>query len=207
MDAVPTWILAARAFADLVEQLPGDRWDASGLGVWSLRDLVGHTTSAGIRTVATALDQPSRTEAITSPEGYYALAKTVAPAIFQSAVVASTTDARETGASLGDDPATTVRLQVDRTITRLEAIVGELLIDTAAGGMRLTAWLPTRTFELAVHHLDIAAAAGVAARLPDVVVADAAALAARIAAAVGDGHCVLLAMTGRGRLPETFSVV
>lgn len=32
---------------------------------------------------------------------------------------------------------------------------------TAAGGMRLGTWLPTRTFELVVHSLDLATAARV----------------------------------------------
>ena len=73
--------------------------------------------------------------------------------------------------------------------------------------MRLDTWLPTRTFELAVHSLDIAAATGVSAGLPAVVLADAAALAARIAVAMGNGPTVLRALTGRGVLPEAFSVV
>jgi hypothetical protein len=75
------------------------------------------------------------------------------------------------------------------------------------GGMRLVTWLPTRTFELAVHSLDIAAATGVPADLPVTVLADAAALAARIAAATGNGRTILSALTGRGALPDGYSVV
>jgi hypothetical protein len=58
-----------------------------------------------------------------------------------------------------------------------------------------------------VHGPDIAAAAGQSADLPDQVISDAAALAARIAAATGDGPTVLLALTGRGHLTRDFSVV
>jgi hypothetical protein len=73
--------------------------------------------------------------------------------------------------------------------------------------MRLHTWLPTRTFELAVHSLDIAAATGLSADLPDQVISDAAVLAARIAAATGDGPAVLLALTSRGHLTRDFSVI
>lgn len=199
--------MAAGAFADLVDQLPPDRWDRPGLGDWSLRDLVGHTCSAAISAVVAALDQPREREDIRSAEGYYALAKTVDPAVYQTAVVASTDDARRTGAGLGTEPAAVVRRLVDQAAAKLAGTPDDLVVDTAGGGMRLNAWLPTRTFELVVHHLDIAAATGVPTHLPDALVADCAALAARIASEVGDGPSVLLALTGRARLPETFSVV
>jgi hypothetical protein len=74
-------------------------------------------------------------------------------------------------------------------------------------GIRLRQYLPTRIFELAVHGLDIARAAGVSFSLPNDVLADATALAARTAVTVGDGETVLMALTGRGSLPPSFSVV
>ena len=78
---------------------------------------------------------------------------------------------------------------------------------SAAGGIRLSEWLRTRTFELAVHTLDIATALGRPAELPSAVVAYAVTLAAQVATAVGRGEDVLLALTGRGHLPNGFSVV
>jgi hypothetical protein len=73
--------------------------------------------------------------------------------------------------------------------------------------MRVRDWLPTRTFELVVHGLDAAEAAGVAYDLAPEAIAEAAAQAARVAAAVGDGPLVLRALTGRAALPEKFSIV
>ena len=73
--------------------------------------------------------------------------------------------------------------------------------------MRLTAYLPTRTFELAVHGADIAAATGLAVTFPPAVLAEAAALAARTAVELGSGAAVLAALTGRAALPPGFSVV
>ena len=207
MGVGETWMSAARAFVELVNQLPADRWEAPGLGVWSLRDLVGHTSSAGLGAVIATLDRPASSEDIASPELYYALAKSVEPATYQAAVASSIQDARQQGERLGDHPAAAVQLLVDQAIARLDAAEGNILIESAAGGMRLNSWLPTRTFELAVHSLDITRAAGLPALLPDHVIADTAALAARIATATGDGLSLLLAMTGRGPLPREFSVV
>jgi hypothetical protein len=67
--------------------------------------------------------------------------------------------------------------------------------------------LVTRTFELAVHGLDLSAAAGVPVSLPNEVLAEAASLAARVGVAVGDGVTVLRALTGRGGLPEGYCVL
>ena len=64
-------------------------------------------------------------------------------------------------------------------------------------------YLPTRTFELAVHSLDIAGALGISLELPDDVLADALALASRITVASGRGSAVLLALTGRAGLPPS----
>ncbi|MGH3794632.1 MAG: maleylpyruvate isomerase N-terminal domain-containing protein [Pseudonocardiaceae bacterium] len=204
-----TYLSAADAFAALVDRLPGATWDAPALGVWNLRDLVGHTATAALTHVVTVLDGQSGSEAISSAEGYYAFAKSVDPSIYQAAVEASTTRARRDGEALGDQPAHAVRALLDQVTAKLDLVTDDTLVEIheLIGGMRLDAWLPTRTFELAVHSLDIAAAAGLPAGLPAAVLADATALAARIAAATGDGHTVLRALTGRGVLPEEFSVV
>ena len=50
------------------------------------------------------------------------------------------------------------------------------LVQTPAGGMRLVDWLETRTFELAVHGLDVVGAVGVPAGVPQEVLAEAAGL-------------------------------
>ena len=82
------------------------------------------------------------------------------------------------------------------------------LIEVIGGlGIRLHTYLPTRTFELAVHGLDIARATGLSFDVPDDVLDEAMVLAARIGVATGDGETLLLALTGRAALPASFSVV
>jgi hypothetical protein len=113
---------------------------------------------------------------------------------------------RQAGEALGDDPAAAVRLLVDNVLQQLEG-TGDPLIETIAGGMLLSCYLPARTFELAVHSQDIADATGVPFVLPDAVLTDALGLANRIAIARGDSKPVLEALTGRKQLPSGFSVV
>lgn len=209
MTVRQTYLLAADSFAALIDRLPSGAWEAPALGVWNLRDLVGHTAVAGLTQVITILDRRADVESISSAEGYYAFAKSIDPTVYQAAVKASTQRARSDGETLGEYPAHTVHALLDQVITKLETIDDDTMVEIheLIGGMRLAAWLPTRTFELTVHSLDIAAATGIPADLPTVVVSDAAALAARIAVATGDGPAVLRALTGRGVLPQGFSVV
>jgi uncharacterized protein (TIGR03083 family) len=191
---------AARAFVDLVRRLPQDRWDGPGLGEWDLRSLVGHT-SRSLVTVETYLRQPVATEEVPTPAAYY-----VAIADLDDAAVAER--GRQAGQALGENPAEFVDALAQRVIAQVET-AGNPLIHTAAGGMRLENYLSTRTFELVVHGLDIAAA------VPDVeppefsdqLLSEVARVAATAAVLRGSGIELMLALTGRATLRPGFSVV
>lgn len=194
---------AARAFARQVADIGDDRWDGPGLGEWDLRSLVGHTTRALI-TVSTYLQTTAEREDIATPEEYYVRVKASALGVDSSAIVER---GRQAGIDLGENPAATVDALVEQVLGEL-AVAGDPLIQVIGGlGIRLHNYLPTRTFELAVHGLDIARAADPSFRLPDDVLADAAELATRVGMAMGQGETVLLALTGRAELPQSFSVV
>jgi uncharacterized protein (TIGR03083 family) len=190
---------AAMAYAALVAAISPDQWTEPGLGEWDLRALVGHT-SRSLVTAETYLGQPAATEDLTSPAAYLAAVAAVDPA--------SVADrGRAAGAALGDDPSAAVRTLVDRVLP-LVAGDDDPLITTALGGMRLRQYLPTRTFELVVHGLDIARAAGLPA--PDYstgLLTEVLALTAAAAVLGGRGPEVLLALTGRTSLPPGFSIV
>ncbi|HEX7302673.1 maleylpyruvate isomerase N-terminal domain-containing protein [Lentzea sp.] len=202
-----TFTAAAHAFADLLDAVPADALAGPGLGEWTVRELVGHAVSAGLAGVVAALEQPATTEDVATPEAYYALAKTVDPAFVQTVVALSTTDARDWGARLGERPAVPVRQLAGQAVAAVSATAADALVTTAAGGMRLDRWLPTRTFELVVHGFDVEAATGLEFAPPVDALAESAALAARLAAVTGDGPAVLLALTGRRGLTAGFSVV
>ncbi len=202
-DPVQTFASAAQSFAALVRSLPDNGWDGPGLGEWDLRSLVGHA-SRSLITVSTYLQQPAQREDVTSPHDYYVQIRDYASNVGAAAI---TERGRQAGRDLGDNPAATVDELVSRVLGELSD-VGDPLIAVIGGlGIRLHNYLPTRTFELAVHGLDIARAVGNSFAPPADVLEDATVLAARIAAAEGHGESVLLALTGRGALPPSFSVV
>jgi hypothetical protein len=222
MDYRRTFRTAAVAFVDLVARLPADRRDGPGLGDWTLRELIGHTAGSALRQVPAVLTAPApavrsavpdaaverpAVPDIATPEGYFALARTVAADRLAAAHAASARDARETVRLLGDDPATVLGELAARATQALAAAGDDDVVGTPAGAMRVRDWIPTRTFELVTHGLDAAAAGGVPAGFAAEAVTEAAVLAARIATAVGDGPVVLRALTGRAALPESFSVV
>jgi uncharacterized protein (TIGR03083 family) len=201
--AVATFASAARSFAALVHDVPADRWDGPGLGEWNLRSLVGHT-SRSLITVSTYLAHAAEREDITTPQEYYAR---VNPAALGMAPAGVVERGRQAGRDLGDDPAATVDALVSRVLGELSAGGDPLITVIGGAGIRLHTYLPTRTFELAAHGLDIARAVGISFQLPVDVLVEATALAARIAVAEGHGETVLMALTGRAELPPSFSIV
>lgn len=201
-DAVPVYLGAATTFARVVNHIDPASWRTPGLGAWDLRALVGHTSRALV-TVLNYLDQPAEAEDLESPQQYYAvtgkLGATNAAAIVERG--------RRAGRELGDNPAATVNALIERVTAKLEHADPDALIHTIGGGMRIRHYLPTRTFELVVHSLDITAATGLQAALTPAALAHATRLAADIAIELGRGPTVLQALTGRARLPHGFSVV
>ena len=203
VTAVTRFESAARSFAGLVHRIPDDLWDSPGLGEWDLRSLVGHT-SRSLITVSTYLQTSAEHEDVATPQDYYARIRDVAADIGADAIVER---GRLAGRDLGADPAAMVDQLVERVLGELRT-AGDPLIEVIGGlGIRLHAYLPTRTFELAVHGLDIARATWLSFDLPGDVLEEAATLAARIGVATGEGDTVLMSLTGRTALPPSFSVV
>ena len=198
-----TFRSAATAFADLVHAIPESAWDGPGLGDWDLRALVGHA-SRSLITVSTYLRAPADREDVTSPADYYAwvhehLATADAGAIVERG--------RQAGRDLGEQPATMVDSLLERALADVAAVEDPLITVIGGLGLRLSTYLPTRVFELAVHGLDVARAVGLDFTLPEDVLTEATVLAARISVRLGSATPVLLALTGRSDLPPGFSVV
>jgi uncharacterized protein (TIGR03083 family) len=197
---------AARSLVEVVGKIGEAEWTGPGLGAWDLRSLVGHTARA-VSTVSAYVDQPGDREDASSPADYFAtvsrLSKSAQAAVVAEAVVER---GRAAGVALGDQPAQAVADLVEQALERLRD-QEDVLVSTPVGGMLLSQYLPTRTFELAVHSLDIAAAIGVVLELDPLVLAEAVVTAADTAARLGQGVPVLLALTGRTPLPDAFSVV
>ncbi len=165
-----------------------------------MRDLVGHTSRALV-TVVDYLSRPVAEEVIESAPAYLAAIST---GTVDPQTVAER--GRRAGRELGDDPASRFG-HIEEAIQAAEATDPGLVVHTAFGGMRVAAYLRTRTFELCIHGLDIASSAGVPIDLPFAALEETCGLAATTAVRSGRGVDVLMALTGRRGLPRPFSVV
>jgi uncharacterized protein (TIGR03083 family) len=201
-----SWDDSCRAFTDAAEwfvrtaALVGDRWNRPGLGEWDVRALAGHT-SRSLLTVEIYLARPAAAVEVASAADYFRATRAAAadPAVGARG--------RDAGTALGNDPAAAVAEIAARVLPLVETKDGTELVTTIAGGMRLGDYLPTRTFELAVHTADLAAALGVPPDVPATAAAQALHVVADLAVADALAGPLLLAATGRPGLPAGFSVL
>jgi hypothetical protein len=185
-----TYLEVAGSFADLVASLPTPL-SGPGLGEWDLRALVGHTARS-LMTVSEYLRLPAPTVEVETAADYVAgLAAAVSsdPGVTRRGV--------EAGKRLGDDPAGAVRLLLDAVTADLARADPGEAVTTYAGGMRLRDYLPTRSFELVVHCLDIAAVVPVRWTPPAAALAEAVDVATEVAVRRGEGTILLRLITGR----------
>ena len=193
---------SAECFLDLLGKIPDDRWDSPGLGNWSVRSLAGHTARA-ILTVESYLDQEEPgSVTIESAEAYYST-------VYLQFTDAAAVEARgvEAGVWLGTDPAAQVTAALARARSSVESQPENRIVGIGGMGIRLSDYLRTRVLELVVHTIDLSRATGIAHSLPDATVAEAVSLMSATAVRQGHGVALLLSLTGRGTLPEGFSVV
>lgn len=203
LDPVVGYASAAETVADLVGRVGPDMWNGPGLGVWDVRALVGHTSRALI-TVSTYLDRPVARERVDTAADYYVLLASAGGGADSDAVAER---GRVAGAQLGGEPAAAFHTLAGAAIGKARAAELDMVVETIAGGMRVGTYLPTRTFELVVHGLDIADATKLPVAFDTAVLSDAVALAARVSVRQGAGVTVLRALTGRAALPTSFCIV
>lgn len=199
MDPRRSFLDTTDAVAELVSRVPADALAGPGLGVWDMRGLIGHTSRA-MSTVITYLKMPATSVTCPDARSYYVW---VADSPQQDEKIAAR--GVEAGQSLGDDiPAAFAGLarQVRGVLDKVPANV-DPVVSTLAGGMLLSTYLPTRTFELMVHGYDIARAAGIEFAPHPEAVTETVSLASRIAVELGHGPELVGALTGRGRWSDT----
>lgn len=200
------WEDSRRAFRDAADHFVqtaarvGNRWDAPGLGEWDVRALVGHT-SRSLSTVEAYLGQPAAAVEVESAADYFRATSAAAAA----AGVAQR--GRDAGEALGSDPNRALADLAERVLQLVAGTRGEELVTTFAGGMRLSDYLPTRTFELAVHTADLAVALDLPVDLPSTAAAQALQLVTELALTRGLAGPLLLTATGRPGLAPGSSVL
>ncbi len=177
-----------------------DRWQVPALGEWDVRALVGHTSRA-LLTVEAYLSKPAERVEVESPSHYYRGARSMV----DGAAVAQR--GRDAGHALGSDPTASVAEIAERVVRLVQSCTGDELLTTIAGGMRLGDYLPTRTFELAIHTCDLAAVLGLPLAVPTAASHQTMQILADLAADDPRAGAVMSALTGRGPLPGDFSVI
>lgn len=200
---------AVDGFAELVSSVPVSCLGKPALGSWSVRDLIGHASRA-LSTIENYCGRQAPGEHLSGPAAYFVAAG--ASALGSDARTHRDESIAErgkaSGAALGDDPASAVHVLARRVVSLVDSSGDQTPMATAMGPMTLLGYLPTRTFELAVHSLDLATALRLAtpAELEPAIAASLV-LAAEVAAASSDASHVLLALCGRRPLPASFTVV
>jgi Mycothiol maleylpyruvate isomerase N-terminal domain len=194
----------------LAESMTDEAWELPGLGSWTVRELFAHllrgllTIEQGLEAAAdgTHDDEPL---GASGPRDYYQAAFGRDDTASLHAGIAER--ARTTMAELGGDMASAARSLTDRVLPMIDATPDDGRCFTFAGWMRLIAYLPTRVVEVGVHLMDVQRAVGRPAELPlatqRVILGLVAAETERLAA----GELLILALTGRDRLPDGFNVL
>jgi uncharacterized protein (TIGR03083 family) len=191
--------LAALELCTLVDRVPADRLDGPGLGEWSLRELIGHASRA-ISTVTDYLALPEPAAATVQSASEYLEVVLRRQGDDEAIALRGKAAAQQ----LGDDlPGALARL-ASAAIAAVDAADPErrIAIGTAAAAgagiaMPLDEYLRTRVFELTVHGVDIADAAGLEWTPPTAHLIDALHLAAVNASARHRGVEALRILTGR----------
>lgn len=197
-------------FVELVATVPSARLDGPGLGEWSVRELIGHTARALV-TVEDYYGREGPGDKLEGPVAYWLAGANLAPSgsdARRRRDEGITDRARKSAEALGEDIAGAVSELAGRVLDLVDQSSDDMPMATSMGPMTLRGYLPTRTFELAVHTLDLAEAVGLPA--PEVLkpaVSASLVLAARLAAVGPGAGQVLLALSGRRPLPPGFSVI
>ena len=192
---------AARFFTDAVARVRPNQWDDPALGIWTVRDLVGHTSRA-ITRMEDFVSKRTGQASVTSAAHHYhiALGRDGADDVIAK-------QDQSAGSELGDDPASVVRAAADRVLPVVENVPEDAIIAYAPGSIRFDHYLQTRVLELTVHTLDLLNAVGIEEEPPREALVETLHLLADLAADSGHGGKLPLAATGRGVLPDRFSVL
>ncbi|MEE8517986.1 MAG: maleylpyruvate isomerase N-terminal domain-containing protein, partial [Dehalococcoidia bacterium] len=136
---------ATQFFIDTVAKVRPEQWDDPALGVWNVRDLVGHTSRA-LLTAMEYAERPADKREIASSAQYYHVALGVEGIDDRVAE-----RGRVAGEQLGTDPVGFVNDAADRVRPVIDRMDADALIDFNGKGIRYGDYLPTRVLELTVH--------------------------------------------------------
>ncbi len=174
-------------FVETAARVGPDQWETLALGVWDVRDLVGHTSRAMLTVEQYATVGADRTG--------FGTAEDIAER------------GREAGRALGDDPAGAVREIATRVLRLIERLPDDHPVKTPAGERALVGYLRSRVTELTIHTVDLANALGLEVEAPEECWRITLYGLADMAVRGGTAKEVAFALTGRRALADGFSLV
>ena len=192
---------AVVCFLETAAKVQSEQWNAPGLGVWTVRDLVGHA-SRSITRVEEFGTQRAPSVDIASAVHHYR--RSLRQPSDDERVAER---GRIAGRELGDDPLATMNADWARSEQVLDATDEDTIIAYDNGGIRFGDYLETRVFELTVHTLDLANAIGVEVEPSREAMGLTLQLLAALALESGRGPALALSGTGRGPLPDGYTVL
>ncbi|MEX0761740.1 MAG: hypothetical protein WD333_04815 [Dehalococcoidia bacterium] len=122
-------------FLDSAALVPVDAWLNVALGVWSVRDLVGHTSRA-LSNISLLPRNTRGSVSIASPGEYFVVALAQA-----GAAEAIAERGRRQGEMLPDDPVPELKRQASDALSTAEQVAGDSVIETPSGRMRFDHYL------------------------------------------------------------------
>jgi len=190
-------------FVELSSLVKEDQLQCRALGNWDVSALIGHSLRAvsAAKSYAFFGDAPI---SIATPEEYYLKAICDLP---ENEYIARTLAIKErgisAGLSLGNELAAEIKSATDEAVSFLQQANDKDLIKSPFGVMYLETYVPTRTFELALHSLDLARFLEVA---PPKVLSEAISTSWDLAGRIAKGHSksaeLLLFFAGRDNIAK-----
>ena len=200
-DIRETYLEAGEYFASIVDQVNIDGWDGPALGEWCIRDLAGHTYRSFTTVLSYSLKPADKVD-LQRPVDYFLEAQKT-----PSDPKHLAERGRAAGLEIIDDPRMMVRGFAMYVKNKLEELPDDFILASPFGGIRLIDYLPTRTFELIIHTMDLAKSVGVVSDPPEAGMEATIDIIGQMARSRGYAADLILSVTGRGQLPAGFSVL
>ena len=196
-----TYLEAGEYFAGIVDSIDIDGLEAPALGEWCVRDLIGHTYRA-FTTVLSYSASPTQQVDFERPVDYFL---SLLSTDINHGQIAER--GRAAGLEIIDNPKMMVRGFAMYVTNKLEELSDDHIVGTLAGGMRLIDYLPTRTFELIIHTMDLTKALGMESNPPERGLESTLQIVGQLALHRGHAPDLILASTGRHGLANGFTVL
>ncbi len=188
---------AATSLLQTIDRVEPHQWDLPGLGVWNVRELTAHTLRAFTTIERYLAAEPIVDRLVVDAAEYFRIV--LADPNVHNAVAER---GRQAGVQL-IDPVGESEATAQRVLALVASAADDDVVETTAGKMMFIEYLATRAAELALHTLDLQRATS----QPLVLAPATATMVVGLMAGLAEPIALLSALTGRGTLPDDYSVL